>query len=42
MALYESQISSFWTSRQNMEESMRQFTSRVGEQAPAERIWKVA
>ena len=42
MALYESQLSSFWTSRQNLEESVRQFTGRVGQQAPAERIWKVA
>jgi LmbE family N-acetylglucosaminyl deacetylase len=42
MALYESQLSSFWASRQNLEESVRQFTSRVGKQAPAERIWKVA
>jgi len=42
MARYESQLSSFWTSRQDLEVSVRQFTSRVGQQAPAERIWRVA
>ena len=42
MACYESQLSSFWTSRQNLEESVRQFTSQVGQQAPAERIWRAA
>jgi LmbE family N-acetylglucosaminyl deacetylase len=42
MARYESQLSSFWTSRDNLEQAVRQFTSRVGGQAPAERIWRVA
>ena len=42
MARYESQLSSFWTSRQNLDDAVRQFTSRVGQQAPAERIWRVA
>jgi hypothetical protein len=42
MARYESQLSSFWTSRKNLDESVRQFTSRVGQQAPAERIWRMA
>ncbi len=41
MARYESQQSSFWASRQALEEAVRQFTGRVGQQAPAERIWKV-
>ena len=41
MACYASQLSSFWTSPQNLDEAVRQFTQRVGQQAPAERIWKV-
>jgi len=42
MAMYESQLSSFWTSRDNLEQAVREFTARTGGQAPAERIWKVA
>ena len=42
MAHYASQLSSFWSSRQDLDASVRQFTGRVGGQAPAERIWRVA
>ena len=39
MACYASQLSSFWANRQAMDEAVRKFTGRVGQQAPAERIW---
>ena len=41
MTCYQSQLSSFWTSPQAMDNAVRQFTGRVGQQAPAERIWHV-
>jgi LmbE family N-acetylglucosaminyl deacetylase len=41
MAHYESQLSSFWTDRDNMDQAVRQYAARVGGQAPAERIWRV-
>jgi LmbE family N-acetylglucosaminyl deacetylase len=41
MACYASQLSSFWPSPEAMDEAVRQFTGRVGHQAPAERIWRV-
>jgi LmbE family N-acetylglucosaminyl deacetylase len=41
MATYASQLSSFWSSPQELDENVRQFTNRVGQQAPAERVWKV-
>jgi LmbE family N-acetylglucosaminyl deacetylase len=41
MAAYPSQLSSFWPSPQALDEAVRQFTSRVGQQAPAERVWRV-
>jgi LmbE family N-acetylglucosaminyl deacetylase len=42
MACYESQLSSFWTDRANMEQAVRDFAGRTGGQAPAERIWRVS
>ena len=42
MARYATQLSSFWPNHQAMDEAVRQFTSRVGQQAPAERVWRVA
>ena len=41
MALYKSQLSSFWTSPAALDEAVRAFTAQVGGQAPAERIWRV-
>lgn len=41
MACYASQLSSFWANRPAMDEAVRQFTNRVGQQAPAERIWRL-
>jgi len=42
MASYQSQLSSFWADRAAMEQAVRDFASRTGGQAPAERIWRVA
>jgi LmbE family N-acetylglucosaminyl deacetylase len=41
MALYKSQLTSFWTSPVALDEAVRKFTNQVGGQAPAERIWRV-
>jgi LmbE family N-acetylglucosaminyl deacetylase len=42
MTRYESQFSTFWSSRDELDQAVRGFTSHVGVQAPAERIWRLS
>jgi len=41
MALYASQVSTFWPDRAALEAAVRDFARRTGGEAPAERIWRV-